>query len=164
MQKWHRKVRNRQWGNRNRALFYALFEFFFAIKISEECLWSQYYSLEKIIDSIFLGWHNPWCWQMCGKRIGWWVYPSWSTNRSRPPAAETAAARLDVLPVNENVLGIVVAVLFHPFDKSLRRDENAFAFVIRACDHYENFLSFCHVCKFRKKFKIRFHAVFEMSF
>jgi len=28
---------------------------FFAIKISEECLWSLYYSLEKIIDFIFLG-------------------------------------------------------------------------------------------------------------
>ena len=81
-----------------------------------------------------------------------------------PPATEATATRLDVHSVNENVLGLVVAVLLQPFDKSLRRDESATAFILRACDHYEDFLFFCHARKFRKKFKIRYLEVFETSF
>ena len=73
-----------------------------------------------------------------------------TTSVGAAPAAEAPAAGLDIQAVDEEVLGFVVAVLFEPLHERLRGDKRPTAFVLRACDHHENLLLFCHAPKFKK--------------
>ena len=64
------------------------------------------------------------------------------------PAAEASAAGLYVQPVDKEVFGFIVAVLFEPLHERLRGNKRSAALVFRTCDHHEYLLFICHVPKF----------------